>query len=209
MMVDNLDAGSQRGDVVRERLAGALERDVDAVLRHLRGEPGADGVMATLVASRAAGDTIEEVTRLLVADARGAGRTWQEIGQLLSVTRQAAQQRYGDRPAGAEVGGQALAARASEIVRQLASGDLAAVSVDWDETLRSKLSIDALADAWRQVGTGAGPLQEVGDPVLSRRGPYRVADVPLQFAHGPMKARITFNHDGTVGGLFVLLPDAP
>lgn len=208
-MVDKSDAGRPHDRDEHARLADTLEREVEDVLGHLRGESGADGVMPALVASRAAGETIEEVTRLLVADARASGRTWQEIGQLLSVTRQAAQQRYGDRPADSEVAGsETLAARASEIVRQLASGDLTGVSEDWDATLRTKLSLEALADAWQQVGAGAGALREIGAPVVSRRGPYRVADVPLAFAHGPMKARITFNHDGTVGGLFILLPDA-
>lgn len=27
-----------------------------------------------------------------------------------------------------------------------------------------------------------------------RKGPYPIADVPLVFGHGPMKARVVFNH---------------
>ena len=52
-------------------------------------------------------------------------------------------------------------------------------------------------------------MRSVGAPALNRRGPYRICDVPLEFEGGPMKARVTFNYDGAVGGLFILLPDVP
>jgi hypothetical protein len=37
----------------------------------------------------------EKATALVVADLRREGATWEAIGELLGVTRQAAQQRYG------------------------------------------------------------------------------------------------------------------
>lgn len=42
-------------------------------------------------------DLAEEVLRALVTDARDQGHTWQEIGDLLGTSRQAAFQRFGDR----------------------------------------------------------------------------------------------------------------
>jgi hypothetical protein len=36
------------------------------------------------------------------------------------------------------------------------------------------------------------PLEGIGRPSVTRKGPYRIADVSLVFEHGPMKARVTF-----------------
>jgi hypothetical protein len=60
---------------------------------------------------------------------------------------------------------------------------------------------------WQQVLSKAGALQAIGRPSVARRGPFRIADVPLVFEHGPMKARVTFDRDSSVAGLFILLPD--
>ncbi len=102
-----------------------------------------------------------------------------------------------------------LERRAVEIVGQLAATEWEAASADWDDNLRAKLPLRQLAEVWAAVVAGAGPLIGVGAPTLTRRGPYRICDVPLEFEGGPMKARVTFNYDARVGGLLILLPDVP
>jgi Protein of unknown function (DUF3887) len=208
-MVDEV-SGESTEAAQRGSLALALERNAEAVAGRLRSPGESADALEALLCARTLADASEDATRLLVADARAAGRTWQEIGQLLSVSRQAAQQRFRARAGEEQVeGAAALKRRATEIVEQIAAGDLEGASVDWDQTLREKLTHEALAEAWQQVSAGTGGLERIGRPSVTRRGPYRVADVPLSFEHGPMKARITFNHDATIGGLFILLPDAP
>jgi hypothetical protein len=195
----------------RASLALVLERNLTLVSATLR-DQASDAVspMSALLAARTVADAIEQATQALVSRAREAGHTWQEIGELLSITRQAAQQRFGERPAGqAEAEHTALARRAAEIVTQLDAGDWDAVISDWDEVMRSEMSLKRLTEAWRQILASAGSLEGIGRASVLRKGPYRIADVPLVFTHGPMKARITFNHSGEVSGLFVLLPDAP
>ena len=125
----------------------------------------------------------------------------------LSITRQAAQQRFTERAA--DPRDAALASRASAVARQIEAEAWPEVTADWDEVMRSKLSVEQLAETWKQIALGAGPLQTVGQSSVIRKGPFRVVDVPLVFAHGPMKARVVFNHDEKISGLFVLLPDAP
>ena len=102
-----------------------------------------------------------------------------------------------------------LAARAAEVVGQVNAAEWEDVTADWDEVMRGELGVSRLAEAWRQIIASAGPLQTIGHSSVARRGPYRIADVPLIFEHGPMKARVVFNHDDKISGLFVLLPDAP
>jgi hypothetical protein len=187
----------------RERLAVLLERNIETVLATLR---DAGSALAGLTAAITLDDAVEEAIQTFVADARAAGHTWQEIGQLLAISRQAAQQRFGRPPDEDDPEEARLGQRAVEIVRQLSQHDWAAVSADWDETMRAKLPLSELAVTWDQIIANAGPLTASGRPSVSRRGPFLVCDVPLVFEHGPMRARISFNRSGEVSGLFISLP---
>ncbi len=197
-----------------QRLALVLERNLALVLASLRHDPRGNqptpAPLAGLLAARTAAQAIEEATSLAVAQARREGHTWHEIGELLSITRQAAQQRFADRPqTPVDTEHAALTQRAIEIVQQLDHRDWAAVSADWNDTMRTKLPRSELAQTWKQIVSSAGALQGIGRPSVTRKGPYRIAEVPLVFEHGPLQARVTFDHTGSVAGLFILLPDAP
>jgi hypothetical protein len=191
-------------------LALLLRHNVDVVLDELDGAARRPGsALAALVAARTAAEVIEDATRVLAERARADGHTWAEIGALLRTTRQAAQQRYGGEAMETTKPEDAvLAQRATEIVEQLRDGEWEAVTLDWAKVMRDKMSADELAEVWRQLGTSVGALQTAGRPSVVRKGPFRVADVPLAFEHGPMKARVTFDHDDAVCGLWFLPPDA-
>jgi Protein of unknown function (DUF3887) len=197
------------GETDREHMALLLERNVEVVLAALRATADGDGGSPLTVLAAACGlaDTADDAIQALVRDARAAGHTWHEIGELLAISRQAAQQRFG-RPAGEKDPDEArMGARAVEIVEQLARHDWEAAGADWDETMRAKLPIGELVTTWQQIITNAGALTAVGRPSTVRRGPYRVCDVPLVFEHGPMRARVSFNRTGSVSGLFITLPE--
>ncbi|HTU29520.1 MAG TPA: DUF3887 domain-containing protein [Solirubrobacteraceae bacterium] len=191
----------------RSRVALVLDHNLSLVSSALRGETDAASAMAALLSARTAAEAIEQATRLLVQDARSAGRTWQEIGELLAITRQAAQQRFSQSESEAEHAH--LAARAVEVVGQVDAAAWDEVTADWDEVMREELGVDQVADAWRKITASAGALRTIGHSSVTRKGPFRIAEVPLIFEHGPMKARVVFNHDDKISGLFVLLPDAP
>jgi hypothetical protein len=189
------------------RVALILEQNVSVVSAALRGEEGAASSLSALLSARTAAEAIEQATRLIVDKARATGSTWQEIGELLAITRQAAQQRFGQVTAPSEHG--PLVSRAAEVIRQVNESAWQDVTADWDEVMRRELGAERLQEAWQQIIASAGPLQAIGEASVSRKGPYRIADVPLIFEHGPMKARVVFNYAAKISGLFVLLPDAP
>jgi hypothetical protein len=188
----------------RERLAGQLERNIEIVLATLR---DAGSPLAALTAAMNLDDAVEQAIQMFVSDARHAGHTWQEIGELLAITRQAAQQRFARAPDAADPEQARRGERAVEIVRQLARHEWTAASTDWDETMRARLPVGQLAATWDRITASTGPLTDWGRPSVSRRGPFLVCEVPLVFEHGPMRARISFNRSGEVSGLFITLPD--
>lgn len=192
-----------------DTLSLLLRQNTDVVVRALHRQPGgSDTSMSALIAARTVADVIDDVTYLLVTQARRSGHTWQEIGHLLRTTRQAAQQRFGaGRQDASAAEFASLARRSTQIVDQIRRADWDGLTADWDETMRATLSAKKVAEVWAQVERSAGELHTIGEPSIVLKGPYRIADVPLGFEHGPMNSRITFNHDGTVAGLLILLPD--
>ena len=191
----------------RARVAVVLAQNLGVVNSALRDEADAASPMSALLSARTAAEAIEQATRLLVEQARSTGHTWQEIGELLAITRQAAQQRFSQSMS--ETEHVHLAARAVQVIGQVDGSAWDEVTADWDEVMCAELGAQRLAEAWRNIIASAGPLQTIGHSSVTRKGPYRIADVPLIFEHGPMKARVVFNHNDKISGLFVLLPDAP
>jgi hypothetical protein len=163
--------------------------------------------MSALLAARTVAELAEDATRILVDRARAAGHTWTEIGELLRSSRQAAQQRFGSPAREPRDEFADLATRASTLIERLRSRRWTAATAGWTEQLRAELPPQELAKVWDRLQRSTGQLVTAGRASVVRKGPFRIADVPLAFEHGPMRARITFDHDEQVAGLFFLLPD--
>lgn len=108
-------------------------------------------------------------------------------------------------------GVEALRPKAAEVTDRLAAEEWAAVRADFDENMKSKLAEDGLANAWKQVVAAKGDYVSRGKPTQlgSPAGQdLYVFDTPVEFERGPMKTRLAFHPDGTIAGLFILVPDA-
>src|ERR1700726_5022899 len=118
----------------RLSLALVIERNVTVVMAALRASaPSQLSPMSALLAARTIAEASDDATRTFVEQARDRGHTWQEIGDLLTITRQAAQQRFGDRAADeSESKYDALGQRAAQIVTQVSDGDWDDARADWD-----------------------------------------------------------------------------
>jgi hypothetical protein len=211
-------SASRRGSMPDEEvLAELLARNAEVAVTALRQGGRRDPTGRSRLAALAVGRTLEEVAadvlRAFVSGARAAGHTWQEIGDVLRISRQAAQQRFGDSAKeDAQVDGNedaVLGARALTVVERWRKGELGALRAEFDDLLTETLTEQRLADAWAQVERMVGSLKATGRPTLTTRGPHRVVDVPLAFDRGPMKARVTFDGGSRVSGLFVLYPEVP
>src|SRR5579875_1467758 len=154
--------------------------------------------------------------RLAVARARASGHTWQEIGDVLGVSRQAAFQRFG-RPVDPRTGEVMTpvitdaADRAIAVLADWFEGRYDAVTATFDERMARELPPDKMSAAWAQLIGIAGEYQGMGagEPLVRQLGDYTVADIPLEFEAGEMKGRVSFDRDGKVSGLFVLPPQVP
>jgi hypothetical protein len=194
-------------------VAGLAERVGEGA--RLLGEAARDGhgVAADLSLLRLAADLnglAAATLRASVERARATGRTWQEIGDVLGVTRQAAFQRFGNpidprtgvpmnasvRPGAAE--------HAIQVIVDWFAGDYTALSADFNEEMTTKASAESMAQAFAQITGMVGAYEGMGEPVVRQWGDLTVVDVPLRFEAGELVGRVSYGTDGKIAGVFAV-----
>ncbi|MFI2753274.1 hypothetical protein ACGIF2_07545 [Cellulomonas sp. P22] len=105
------------GDTLRDHLARALH-DVDPTLSE-RLTHDADAHLELVALARAARSETDVLLAAAVQSARSAGCTWEQVGSVLGMTRQAAQQRYGQPDASATAATTGGGSRPQLILRPL------------------------------------------------------------------------------------------
>jgi hypothetical protein len=155
----------------------------------------------------------EATLREAVDAARAAGHTWQEIGDLLGTTRQAAFQRFGrpvDPATGASLAELKLPDaihRAEGLVSELVVCRWHHVRQDFDDRMREAVGEDELQLAWTQVAASVGRYERMGEPYARSAGDYTVVHVPLDFEAGERTVQVTYREDGQVAALWIRPPE--
>lgn len=165
---------------------------------------------------RAARDVQGQAEELMVAavqQARDSGHTWQQIGDSLHVTRQAAFQRYG-KPVDPRTGEAMNTTPLPEsddlalaVIDDLAHARWAEVSARFDTKMSEGLTEEGLAEAWVHIVGLAGAYEGHGATDAVRAGDFTTTNTTLNFEAGEFVARITFRDDQTIAGLYLLSPD--
>jgi hypothetical protein len=151
----------------------------------------------------------QDLLRAAVDRARADGRTWQEIGEVLGTTKQAAFQRFG-RPVDPRTGEPMTASllpdageKALALLGSLAAARFAEVRAAFDQTMLDALDVDHLASVWATVIGSVGSFERFGEPVTYAAGDLTVVDILMHFEAGSAIAKTSFRRTGTVAGLFI------
>ncbi len=189
-------------------LATALRHDLDAILA----APvlGRDDPLSTLEACADLQSRTADLVAAAVHRARLAGRTWQQVGEVLGISRQAAFQRFG-RPIDPRTG-EAMSttplpqasALAESVVDDLAHARWSEVAERFDAAIAERLTPEGLAAAWAQVVGTVGAYERHGPIEAVRTADLTVTTTPLAFEAGDLVARVTFRDDGAIEGLYLL-----
>jgi len=199
-------------DAVPANHPPVLPRVIAAARVALDGVPE-DAVLAplqTVAVVRSLARVAEDGMREAVQQARRAGHTWAEIGELLGTTRQAAFQRFGrplDPRTGVPMAEEILpdaAERAAALLADVAEQRWEQATSGFDQRMAKALDARGLAAAWAQVVGTAGTYEGMGEPVAHQAGDYTVVDVPLRFEAAEMTGRVSYDRSGQVAGLFFL-----
>jgi hypothetical protein len=199
-------------DTVSANNPPVLSRVIAAARVALDGVPAAATLtpLQTVDVIRSMARVVEDGMREAVQQARQAGHTWAEIGELLGTTRQAAFQRFGrplDPRTGVPMAEEILpgaAERAAVLLADVAEQRWEQVTSGFNQRMAKALDAKDLAAAWAQVVGTAGEYEGMGEPVAYQAGDYTVVDVPLRFEAAEMTGRVSYDHGGLVAGLFLL-----
>lgn len=169
--------------------------------------------LVAVASARRLAHAVDDALRAAVERARNAGRTWQELGDLLGTSRQAAFQRFGrpiDPRTGEPMRQELLpdaAERAVALFVDFTEGRYEDVMRDFDDIMLAVVDVEKLSSTWAQVAGAIGAYQGMGEPFAHALGGMTVVDVPLRFEAGDMVGHATFRADGKISGLFVLRPE--
>ena len=195
----------------------ALADQIAKVSELLRAEllATAGDPMHTVATARGLGRLTNDALALLVTAARERGASWQQVGDALGTTRQAAFQRFGaplDPRTGVPMTRTSVpgaADKASAIFTAVAQHRWDDASVDFSDTVRKGLGATGLADAYANVIALAGELEKQGPPELLELAGVTVAEVPLHHEAADLTGRVSFAPDGSVVGLWFVPAPAP
>ena len=191
------ESSGARETTTPSRLADALRR--------LGSGPPLEALTAAHELSSAAGDALQEA----VDAARAVGHTWREIGDVLGTSRQAAFQRFGhpiDPRTGAPMSADVppgTADRAVAIVASLADGEWEQAREDFNARMSEVIDAARLAEAWAGMVSMVGNYEGMGEPFARRAPDHVVVEITLHFEAGEATARVVFDADGKVAGLWL------
>jgi hypothetical protein len=193
----------------RDVMATLLVTNVQLVATVLHADDDSPGqVMRAIVATRSLDMIVEDTLRALVEQARAAGHTWAEIGELLHVSRQAAFQRFGGgrRPTvedGVAVPVEGAVGAAVEVLQAFLAGRFDDARARFGERMLDACSVELLADVREKVRQYGGEVQALGTPVISVRDAYTGVDIPVALDRGDGIGRVVLDADRRVVGFFV------
>ena len=194
----------------REVMATLLLTNVQLVAQVLRAEiDGSPGqVMRAIAATRSLDMIVEDTLRALVEQARAAGHTWAEIGELLHVSRQAAFQRFGGgRTPTSEDGVAVPVDGAVEVAVPVLQAFLDRRFDDARATFGARMldacSVELMVDVREKVRQYGGEVQALGTPSVSVRDGYTGVDIPVALERADGIGRVVLDADRQVVGFFV------
>jgi hypothetical protein len=180
---------------------------VAGVLRSDEDDSPAD-VMRAIAATRSLDMIVQDTLRALVEQARAAGHTWAEVGELLHVSRQAAFQRFGGASSSIVEDGIAVPVdgaveAATAVLQAFLEGRFEDARARFGKRMLDACSVELLADVREKVRSYAGEVQALGVPVVSVRDGYTGVDIPVALDRADGIGRVVLDADRQVVGFFV------
>jgi hypothetical protein len=91
---------------------------------------------------------------------------------------------------------------AKALVTLLDKGDFQEATKDFDDTMKEKLPADKLEKTWKDLIDKAGKFKKQSSTRTQKIQEYDVVEVTCEFEDAPLIARVVFNKNKQVAGLF-------
>lgn len=210
--------GNQRGHELADHITRIVALLADELsTSDAAKESSRSDVTHALSTARSLQALADEALAHLVTDARNRGITWQTIGDALGISRQAAFQRFGtaiDPRTGKAMNKPTEEAKREAITKaEQFLDDLTASR--WEEAagqlgpvIGAHLDAEGLATTWAQVASISGALEtRLPAEAIGLADGITVVEQPLAFEAADLVARISYNTDGSMAGLWFVPAD--
>ena len=92
---------------------------------------------------------------------------------------------------------------AHHLIDLLADNQFQAATALFDNTMQSALPAEKLASTWASLTSQLGRLQQQGDAKTEQAGQHQVVLIACHFAKATMTAKVAFNSEQQIAGLFI------
>lgn len=99
-------------------------------------------------------------------------------------------------------------APALAFARSMTEGKFADATKNFDSVMAQSMSADQLKQLWSTLTTQCGAFKQLGSPRSAQEGGFDEVLVPMEFANATVDAKIIFDSDGKIGGLWIV-PHSP
>lgn len=149
-----------------------------------------------------------------VMQARADDVSWQQIGDVLGISRQAAFQRFrnpddsrGNTPMHTKTGN-ALIPKAEAVYHHLALGEYAKVASQMTFVVQRFLTEEKVMSVWAEAEMLSGTLESLGESFVRPSGRNTVVvETPLSFEAGDFVGRIAYNKRDKIVGMLIMRPE--
>lgn len=100
-----------------------------------------------------------------------------------------------------------LAERARQAADLLLGGQYETLAQRFAPEMRKAAPPEALRKAVAPQLAALGAVKEIGQPEISKAGPFELAVIPVKFERGTLRLQLSFNAAGEIAGLFLRPPE--
>jgi hypothetical protein len=94
------------------------------------------------------------------------------------------------------------------IVSSLADGQWEQARADFTTRMSEAIDAAQLAEVWARMASMIGSYEGMGEPFARRAADHVVVEIPLHFEAGEATARVVFDADDKVAGLWLRPADS-
>jgi len=98
--------------------------------------------------------------------------------------------------------GEPLENNARQLVAAMATGDFESVVAHFDAAMTEALPVSRLDEVWQQITAAFGDLKEIDGSRTAAAGAFQAVFVRCTFIKGSLDAKVVYDADGRVAGLF-------
>lgn len=155
----------------------------------------------------------DDVLHHSVAQARDRNVSWQQIGDVLGITRQAAFQRFRDpnHPKGTTSmktkTSTSMIPNAEAVYRNLDTGDYDSVGPQMTFIAQRILNEERVMGVWAEATAMLGTFESFGESFARPSGSNVVVETPLAFEAGDLIGRIAYNRRNKIVGMLIMRPE--